>query len=319
MITCYLQGGLGNQLFILFTTIAYALQNQQPVMFHYSEKLVHGYTVRYTYWHTFFSALKELTTTKPIMNGLPIIKEHKEGKYIELDKIKVASVNASAPVSAILYGYFQSFKYFQDEYNEISHLLGIDDMRNRYFNWFDKNDMNPETTVSMHFRLGDYKKLNNVLSLEYYKKSLAYIIDQYTDNNKGLFIPPLTVLYFCEYENLAEVNENIKILQYVVQSEMTKNTSIQCKFRYCNLTSAESATNAITTNASSSNQNAILGLPEDEMIIMSNCKYNIIANSTFSWWAAYIGDREDDNTHIVCYPDIKNEDLYPEKWTRISA
>ena len=297
MITCYLQGGLGNQLFILFTTIAYALQNNQPVMFYYSEKLVHGYTLRYTYWKTFFRALKELTTVKPIMNGLKTIKEHREGKYTELDKIKPTDHSSSQ--SAILYGYFQSFKYFQDEYGEISRMLGIDDMRNRYFNWFSKNDLDPETTVSMHFRLGDYKKLNQVLPIEYYSKSLDYMMDQE---------PTLTVLYFCEEENRSEVNQMINTLQ--------QNRSI--KFKHCNITSPQNSGSATGSASSTLNQNAIVGQPEDEMIIMSICKYNIIANSTFSWWAAYIGDREDDNTHIVCYPEVENVDLYPEKWYRIS-
>ena len=306
MITCYLQGGLGNQLFILFTTIAYALQNNQPVMFYYSEKLVHGYTLRYTYWNTFFRALKELTTIKPIMNGLKTIKEHREGKYTELDKMKPTNQSdESVAQSAILYGYFQSFKYFQDEYGEISRMMGIADMRNRYLNWFRKNDLDPETTASMHFRLGDYKKLNQVLPIEYYSKSLEYMLEQQ---------PTLTVLYFCEDENRSEVNQMINILQ--------RNRST--KFKHCNIAKSlntGSVTGSATSQTSGSailpNQNAIAGQPEDEMIIMSICKYNIIANSTFSWWAAYIGDREDDNTHIVCYPEVENADLYPEKWYRI--
>jgi hypothetical protein len=288
MITCYLQGGLGNQLFILFTTIAYALQNNQSVMFYYSEKYVHGYTLRYTYWNTFFKTLKELTTIKPIMNGLKTIKEHREGKYTELDKVN------STDQSAILYGYFQSFKYFQDEYGEISRMLGIADMRNRYFNWFSKNDLDPETTISMHFCFSDCKKHNNVLPIEYYSKSLDYMIDHQD---------PLTVLYFCEEENRSEVNQIINTLQ--------QTRSI--KFKYCNITSSLNSESA----NSQPTQNAIAGQPEDEMIIMSICKYNIIANSTFSWWAAYIGDREDDNTHIVCYSEVENTDLYPEKWYRI--
>ena len=59
------------------------------------------------------------------------------------------------------------------------------------------------------------------------------------------------------------------------------------------------------------------------MISMSLCQHNIIANSSFSWWGAYLND----NANIVYYPDVwfgpaqnnKNiTDLYPYNWKRIN-
>ena len=62
----------------------------------------------------------------------------------------------------------------------------------------------------------------------------------------------------------------------------------------------------------------------EELILMSLCKHNIIANSTFSWWGAYFNTNP---AKIVCYPSIwfgpdvthNTKDLCPESWTKIEA
>jgi hypothetical protein len=60
-----------------------------------------------------------------------------------------------------------------------------------------------------------------------------------------------------------------------------------------------------------------------DMQLMSLCKHNIIANSSFSWWGAWLNNNND---KIVIAPSIwfkdehKNnsiKDLIPEKWTQI--
>lgn len=60
-----------------------------------------------------------------------------------------------------------------------------------------------------------------------------------------------------------------------------------------------------------------------DMQLMSLCKHNIIANSSFSWWAAWLNINQD---KIVIAPDRwfqdeqKNkllDDFYPEGWKRI--
>jgi hypothetical protein len=54
---------------------------------------------------------------------------------------------------------------------------------------------------------------------------------------------------------------------------------------------------------------------------MSRCKYNIVANSSFSWWGAWLNNYE---RKIVIAPkvwfnssDNKYEDIVPKEWIRI--
>ncbi len=60
---------------------------------------------------------------------------------------------------------------------------------------------------------------------------------------------------------------------------------------------------------------------QQEMTLMSKCQHQIIANSSFSWWGAWLNQNPD---KIVVAPDkwfnnekINTQDLIPESWVKI--
>ncbi|MBC7282754.1 alpha-1,2-fucosyltransferase [Hoeflea sp.] len=60
----------------------------------------------------------------------------------------------------------------------------------------------------------------------------------------------------------------------------------------------------------------------EDLRLMSACRHHVIANSSFSWWGAWLNPSED---KIVVSPDrwfadpkLVNEDIWPESWVRLA-
>ena len=289
MISCKLAGGLGNQLFQIFTTISYALKYSKPFFFLNNYQLgngKNGVTIRYTYWETFF---KELTPFLKNMNEIPqlmFIKE-KGFNYEELPE------NLNKKYGTMLVGYFQSPLYFEKHKDGICKLIKINLKKFIVRNKVKAEiDFDTENIISMHFRIGDYKKYPDIypiLSDEYYTNSLTSILNKQPTN---IIHYKKKILYFCENEDLSEVETTIN--------------NLKTKFPLLVFQRA----------------NPLLS-DWEQLLLMSLCEHNIIANSSFSWWGAYF------NSNIgktVCYPEtwfvIKagkdTSDMFPEDWTPIS-
>jgi hypothetical protein len=189
----------------------------------------------------------------------------------------------------MLDGYFQSYKYFDEYYDTINRMLRLDALKVVLTNKYLKL-INEDQSISMHFRRGDYKFLPKyyvLLNVDYYKAALARVLEANPDDNLK------KVLYFCEDQDLEDVDKMI--------------LDIKDEFPTILFIRADP-------------------LLEDweQLILMSLCRHNIIANSTFSWWGAYLNTSRE---KTVIYPstwfgsslqqthDVK--DLFLKEWIKI--
>jgi hypothetical protein len=280
MLSCKLQGGLGNQLFQIFFLITFATDHEALWYLVPYEKIGN----RPSYWSTIFKNCQPMFKPMYLYPGKTLYEQH---LFRIPPQIMVDFIKYTNPVVG---GYFQDYRFFHHRYNEITNFLGLPAMRQNITNTY---KYPYSKTTSIHFRYGDYKSFPdhyNILQYEYYHNALLYILQSE---------PPIsltsTILIFYELSDYVDVSEIIDRLSACpVFSRLT--------FTYIDV-----------------------NIPDwVQLLIMSNCKNNVIANSTFSWWGAYINSSE---SKIVCYPTvwykqklehINVDVLHVPTWTAIS-
>ena len=273
MITIKLMGGLGNQLFQIYFLMAFGMKHNKEFRFPNS---VHGARSA-GYRDTLFKYLE------PYRQDIKHRKVHE--KNFHYDEYPYTDRKE-------FIGYFQSFRYFQEYYDKIEEIMKINEFRSLDEFKLEKLGLKRKDTVSLHFRLGDYKHLQEhhyVLPKSYYINALNRLIDQSERDDWN-------ILYFCETEDIDRVNSAIKEIQ-----------GSNDKFKNLKFVKAPN-----------------LG-DWKEMMLMSNCFHHIIANSTFSWWASYFNDNKE---KIVICPDkwfgpklshYNISDLYYENCIKVDA
>ena len=253
-------GGLGNQLFQIFTVLSYSIKHNIPFTFQYSETLKIG-RERPTYWNTLLQSLKLYTNTDV---NIKCWYNEPSFRFSEMPKVE----------NCCLCGYFQSYKYFEENKKTIIGLCELDQQRtpNR-------------KAISMHFRLGDFKHVQEyhpLLKASYYENAMRYL--------EGKIGNDYVVIVFCECEDIDTVRKTIDSLNIKYPVTFVDDS-----------------------------------IPDwEQMLMMSSCEINIIANSTFSWWGAYLNNSPD---RVVLYPstwfghnlthDIS--DLFPDDWRKIDS
>lgn len=288
MISFLPSGGLGNQLFQIFSTISYALDTSMDFVFPTTRLFVDN-PPRPMYWDSFLKQLEPYTTKHAWPHDVPTIYNTFElvcEKAHTYDKLPTVDRQTNYAIK----GYFQSWKYFDEHKTDICNMIGIDQFRDNLRHVLPKNTH----TISMHFRMGDYKQkrcYHPVLPIEYYADALRDVL------SSSKYKDAKTHCVVCFFESDDEFDVN-KALSYMY----TLPEFVRVEFR--------KAPSDL--------------LDWEQLMLMSCCDDHIIANSTFSWWGAYFNPS---STKIVCYPGcwyghqlyyISTKDMFPPNWTVVS-
>lgn len=312
MFTMNVMGGLGNQLFQIFTALAYSLEHGgKTLVFPYIEKLgteSQGTTVRITYWDTLFRDLKQYTTfSNPdrnnLLSQLPTMQEP-GFSYTPIPPVHDRDFR--------LFGYFQSYKYFESHMETIlKEKILLGPLREQVYEEHVAKYRGGEdecVSISMHFRLGDYKYKQDchpVCSLDYYQKALMFITEDLSKDGVETKDSPnplgknvrIRVFYFCEQED----NEYVR----KVRIEPLHHYFPHVEF---------------------------VKVPDDipdwkQLLFMTWCDHFILANSSFSWWGAYLGEHLSKQPKKITYPSpwfgpqlahYQTHDLCPPHWNKIN-
>jgi len=183
--------------------------------------------------------------------------------------------------SIVLWGYWQSEKYFTDVADDVRRAFRF---KNELFGEAAElaEKIKSSNSVSLHVRRGDYltfknnKELFGETNISYYEKAIVYIAERVE-----------TPRFFVFSDDIAWCKENIKIQFPVIY----------------------------VSDLSAGPKNAF------HLELMSLCKHNIIANSSFSWWGAWLNSNPN---KIVVTPekwyagqDSKTADITPRNWIKI--
>jgi hypothetical protein len=259
-VSTILMGGLGNFMFQVATTYAYGKKYNKSVGFNCQEaRGPHKHVTEYD--KNVFKDINLYHT--PTGEGRRQLNET-GFQYDELKDLPDSNV--------LLYGYFQTEKYFKEYESDIKKLfMSYEvDIKEEI-----KNVLETRHTCSIHVRRGDYLNSPNhhpTQNMNYYMKAIRQM--------------PKDTIFLIFSDDIAWCKQNFPDLP-------EKFIFVEGNRDY------------------------------EDLYIMSRCKDNIICNSTFSWWAAWLNNNPDKKVIAPsqwfgpAYAHYNTEDLYCEGWIKI--
>lgn len=178
-------------------------------------------------------------------------------------------------------GFFQNAKYLKGLEQELKSIFYYD---SNNFSDFGKQRLElilqAKNSIFIHIRRGDYCKIGWELGMDYYKRTIQYIMDRVEEPK--FFIFGATDMSFTEqFQKNLGLNESNSV-------NLSEKTITQ------------------------DNQH-------EDMFLMCYCKHAILANSSYSFWSAYLNN---DANNIVIAPTpwlLDNDNIICDDWIKISS
>ena len=296
-ITLQISGGLGNQMFQYATAIAVAKKNNYELYMNLSSyigykwletcdfdeqlgKLLPDIKIK-KYFYEKLLAFPQPTRfiAKIIMGAHKIILNYyDETKEFSYDK----NINNIKPNTCVK-GFFQSYKYFEDNKNEIQQIYG-DFPLSKSGEKILSDIKKQKQSIALHYReytslkSGDTEiaKVMGEMDIDYYKKGIEIIRKKHPSATINVFSNNIA-----QAKKVLKSLDNIKFIEYDILNSW------------------------------------------EDMMLMKHCHHNIIANSSYSWWSAYLN--QNPNKIVVAPKSWGNilkgrendNDLFPNDWISI--
>lgn len=282
----WLRAGLGNQLFMLFATISYAIDNNlKYIIYAWQDRVIGN---RRAYWDNFLEGFKDNVIE---YQSAVMMYQEPEFHYVPLPPELTRN-------NFVLDGYFQSPKYFEHNFDKISEMIGlrrkIADVKVKYKPMI---DFDKGKYIAIHFRMDDYIPLqynHPIQQPDYYIKALKELAKDLKAD--GDDINNYSILYFCQQ------SDDKYAIQYLedIKNNFTEFNGIFVKMPH-------------------------YVEDWEQMLLMSCCDHFVIANSTFSWFGAYFCDKPDKKVYWPAKwfgPALehkKTHDLCPDSWNKVEV
>ncbi len=175
-------------------------------------------------------------------------------------------------------GYWQNYRYFDKYREQLLKIFQLNIERDSEVVALERRIKEVES-VSLHVRRGDYLGLNWQLPMDYYDNAIEKL---------------------CRKLNERRV-QSVVIVLFSDDLEFVKNYFSQREKRGITYIYADYSSDRKTVY---------------DLYLMSQCRHNIIANSSYSWWGAYLNQNPDKT--VIC-PVIGNwtETIYPVDWSKV--
>lgn len=289
MIYVQIKAGLGNQMFEYAFGRALSLETNRPLSLDLSW---YGNTAKKDTPRLFlldkYNIQAKLATTEELLNFNTPVKKlfRKISRRLKYKKDFIFNPSEMKSSTSYFEGHWANEKYFKKFQDVIRNDLSLKNpltpLSQQISEAIESNKSNGMTTVSIHVRRGDCVTNTHAASFQ------GTIDTSYYDKS---------------YDVLSQKFGSKKIMLYIFSDDI----------------------NWARENVLVSKNATYVSKPEipdyEELVLMSQCDHQIIANSSFSWWAAWLNPKND---KIVIAPkqwlkdtSFDTSDVCTPSWIRI--